>query len=231
VLDNRANRGVSDNDRTHRVVLSYLWDLPSLGFAQSSQFGRSLLANWQVAGIVVAMSGLPIDIVDSGAGQFYGLNGTNPLARPNYAPGANRETATTNTPAGYFFNPFAFARPIVLAGQPIPSSSGKAVAGARGTDIGVLGRNILRGPRQTNFDFSVIKRFPLADARTIEFRAEFFNLFNQVNLANPNGNFDAIRPGGFDPNTGQVINPGSFGRITGVSNNPRLIQLALKFSF
>ena len=63
----------------------------------------------------------------------------------------------------------------------------------------MLGRNILRGPRQTNVDFSVIKRFPLAETKTIEFRAEFFNLFNQVNLANPNGNFNAIPQGSFDP--------------------------------
>ena len=229
--DNRANRGVSDSDRTHRLVFSYLWDLPNPGFTQGSRFARSVFADWQVAGIIVAMSGLPIDIVDSGAGGFYGLSGATLLARPNFAPGATHETATTNIPPGYFFNPFAFARPIVLAGQTIPSSGGNAVAGARGTDIGVLGRNILRGPRQTNFDFSVIKRFPLKETRSIEFRAEFFNLFNQVNLANPNGNFSAIPPGSFDPNTGQVINPGSFGRITGVTNNPRLIQLALKFSF
>jgi hypothetical protein len=58
--------------------------------------------------------------------------------------------------------------------------------------------------------------------KAIEFRAEFFNLFNYVNLANPNGNFSAIPSGSLDPNTWQVINPGSFGRITGVTNNPPL---------
>ena len=52
--DNRANRGVSDNDRTHRLVLSYLWDLPSPAFAQASRVQRSFLANWQVAGILIA---------------------------------------------------------------------------------------------------------------------------------------------------------------------------------
>src|SRR5215470_4737373 len=81
--DNRANRGVSDFDRTHRFVLSYLWSLPGPAFASKSTAGRLMLSNWEVAGIIVAMSGLPIDIVDTAAGSLYGLNA---LARPSWAP-------------------------------------------------------------------------------------------------------------------------------------------------
>ncbi|PYS64205.1 MAG: hypothetical protein DMF74_07730, partial [Acidobacteria bacterium] len=103
--DNRANRGVSDFDRTHRFVLSYLWDLSRPALAAKSTAGRLLFSDWQVAGIITAMSGMPIDIVDSGAGSFYGLNAANALARPNYASGATRGTATRNIPPGYFFNP------------------------------------------------------------------------------------------------------------------------------
>src|SRR5205814_7069486 len=69
-LDGRANRGVSDFDRTHRFVLSYLWDLPRPAFASRSSAGRLLFSNWEVAGIITAMSGLPIDIVDSNTGLF-----------------------------------------------------------------------------------------------------------------------------------------------------------------
>ena len=232
-FDDHANRGASDFDRTHRFVLSYLWDLSQPSFAAKSTAGKLLLSNWQVAGIVVAMSGVPIDIVDTGAGSFYGLNnGANPLARPNWAPGANRRTATTNIPAGYFFNPLAFARPVVAAGKLIPSSNGAAIANGLGTDIGNVGRNVLRGPRQSNIDFSIIKRFPLRESKSIEFHAEFFNLFNHVNLANPISDFNALfATGTFDPDTGQIIKPGHFGRITSTSNNPRLIQLAVKFSY
>jgi len=233
-FDNRANRGVSNFDRTHRFVLNYLWDLPQPAFAARSRAGRGLLSDWQVAGIIIAMSGLPIDITDSNAGSFYGLSGVNiALARPNYAPGATRRTATSNIPSGYFFNPFAFARPIVLAGQPIPSSNGAAIAGEIGTDIGNVGRNVLRGPRQINVDFSIIKRFRVDESKNVEFRAEFFNLFNHVNLANPISNLNAIPSSGgsIDPNTGQIINPSDFGRIISTSNNPRIIQLALKFNF
>src|SRR5207244_3976284 len=120
-LDDRANRGVSDFDRTHRFVLSYLWDLPRPALATKSTAGRWLFSNWQIAGIVTAMTGLPIDIVDSDAGSFY-LGQNNGLSRPSWAPDATRSIATRNIPSGYFFNPLAFVRPVVLAGQLIPSS-------------------------------------------------------------------------------------------------------------
>ena len=231
-LDNRANRGVSNFDRTHRFVLSYFWDLPRPAFATKSTAVRWLFSNWQIAGIVTAMSGLPIDIVDSNAGSLY-LGSNNGLSRPSWAPGAASSTATSNIPAGYFFNPFAFARPIVLAGQLIPSSNGTASAGATGTDFGNVGRNVLRGPRQTNVDFSIIKRFPISESKNLEFRAEFFNLFNHVNFANPISNFNAVASSNISPTTGQIINnnPGDFGRINSTSNNPRLIQFTVKLNF
>jgi hypothetical protein len=91
----------------------------------------------------------------------------------------------------------------------------------------------LRGPRQINVDLSVIKRFPFGEAKNIEFRAEFFNLFNHVNFANPISNLNAFSSSGgsINQNTGQILNPGDFGRITSTSNNPRLIQFVLKVNY
>lgn len=67
----------------------------------------------------------------------------------------------------------------------------------------------------------------------LRLRAEFFNLFNHVNFANPISNLNAVSSSGgsIDPNTGRIINPGDFGRIISTSNNPRLIQFALKLNF
>ncbi len=232
-FDNRANRGVSDFDRTHRFVLSYLWDLPRPVFARRSTAGRLLFANWQVAGIVTSMSGSPIDIVDGGAGSFYGLSGgNNGLVRPSWATGATNVTATSNIPAGYFFNPLAFVRPTVLAGQVIPSSNGTATAGAIGSDFGNVGRNVLRGPAQSNVDISVIKRFPLRESMNIELRGEFFNLLNHVNFANPISNLSAVAATSIDTNSGRITgSSGDFGRIISTSNNPRMIQFAVKLNF
>jgi hypothetical protein len=139
----------------------------------------------------------------------------------------------SNVPAGYFFNPLAFARPVVAAGAVIPSSGGTATAAAVGTDIGNVRRNILRGPHQNNVDFSIIKRFRFMESKAIEFRTEFFNLLNTVNYANPISDFNAIPAANL--NADGTINPalgaGRFGKIISTSSNPRLIQFGLKFSF
>ncbi|HEV2860403.1 MAG TPA: TonB-dependent receptor [Pyrinomonadaceae bacterium] len=226
--DNRANRGVSDFDRPHRFVFSGVYELPRLVSPEGSWLARGVLNNWQLGGIYTVMSGLPVDIVDTGAASFYGLSGGSAaLARPNLV-----GDPFSNIPAGYAFNPFAFARPVVAAGQVIPSSGGTAVAGAAGTDFGNVGRNILRGPRQSNLDFSVFKRFPFGEARAVEFRTEFFNLTNHVNFANPISDLNAVAAsGGTLDAAGRVVTPGSFGRIISASNNPRLIQFALKLNF
>ena len=229
-----ANRGVSDFDRTHRFVLSYIWDLPKPQFAARSRFARAATWNWRSSAILTAMSGLPIDIVDTGAGSLYGLaNGSNPLARPSLVAGMSCSNANQNAPSSTFFNATVFARPTVQSGQPIPSSGGMATASAVGTDIGNVGRNCLRGPRQVNLDFALEKLFPLAESRNFEFRAEFFNLFNHPNFANPISNLNALfaSGGSIDPTTGRVLNPGNFGRIISTSNNPRILQFALKFNF
>jgi hypothetical protein len=109
----------------------------------------------------------------------------------------------TNIPPGYFFNPFAFTRPIVQVNQPIPSSHGRAIADAAGIDIGDVGRNILRGPAQRNVDIAVTFR----ESSNAELRAEFFNLFNQVNLSNPISNVNAASA--FSTN-GTIVVPGDF---------------------
>lgn len=226
-LDNRANRGVSDFDRTHRFVFSCLWDLPQSAFAARSGFGRLFLSGWQLSGVITAMSGLPIDIVDQLGGSLYGLN--NGFARPNFVRDADRATATSNVPDGFFLNPYAFARAVVPAGQPIPSSGGAAIADLAGNDIGAIGRNILRGPLQVNVDFGVARRFRVTESSDIHFRAEFFNLLNHVNMANPVSDLNGAAS--INSNTGQIIDPGSFGRIISTSSNPRIVQLAVRFSF
>ncbi len=102
-----------------------------------------------------------------------------------------------------------------------------------GTDIGNVGRNCLRGPRQVNLDLALAKVFPVAESRSFEFRAESFNLFNHSNFANPISNLNALFASGgkIDPASGQVLNPGNLGRIISTSNTPRILQLGLKFYF
>jgi hypothetical protein len=211
-LTARANRGLSDFDRTHYFVFNCVWGLSEPAFARTSAATRLLFSNWQLSGIVTAMSGLPTDIFDPTGGSLYGLVG----ARPNWAPGANRRTAMTSIPPGYYFRPSAFAEATAQAGQPIPSAHDPtALAGDLGTDIGNVGRNVLRGPNQSNIDFSAGKRFPLTESKGFEFRADFFNLLNRANRDNPISD----------------INTSDFGRIVAFSTGPRIVQFSLKFSF
>jgi hypothetical protein len=115
-LDDRANRGVSDFDRTHRFVLSYLWDLPRRRSrrGQGWDYCCCQIGRWQ--GSQQRCAGRPIDIVDSVAGSFI-------LDRIVDSPGqAGRlaqlvKQAMTNVPVGYYFNPLAFARPMVQPGR------------------------------------------------------------------------------------------------------------------
>jgi hypothetical protein len=175
------------------------------------------------------MSGIPIDVIDTGAATFYfGPNAGG--ARPNFVPGRSPSIAA----AGYYFNPFAFARPSVTAGQFIPSSNQTAIAGANGADFGNVGRNVLQGPNQFNFDLSVSRKFKLAELKTLEVRGDAFNLLNTVNLANPISNFNAVIQGGGSIDTmGRIMgeNAGDLGRIISTSNNPRIIQLEIKLTF
>jgi hypothetical protein len=212
-LSARANRGLSDFDRTHCFVLSYVWDLPEPDFAHGVAMMHRLLSNWQLSGIVTAMSGLPIDLFDPSGGSLYGQFG----ARPNWASGASRTTAMTDVPQGYYFNPRAFAQALIPAGNAIPSAhDSTALAGEDGTDIGDVRRNVLRGPGQQNVDFSVVRRFTLTrESKNLEFRVDLFNIFNHANRDNPVSD----------------ITRSDFGRVLAFGSSPRIAQFALKLSF
>jgi hypothetical protein len=81
-------------------------------------------------------------------------------------------------------------------------------------------------------DLAVIRRFPISESKNIELRAEFFNVFNISNFANPISNLSAVPASSIDPVTGRITgDPGDFGKIISTSSNSRLIQLAVKFNF
>jgi hypothetical protein len=91
-----------------------------------------------------------------------------------------------------------------------------------------VGRNILRGPPQSDVDLSVMKRFPLTESKSFEFRTDFFNALNHAGKNNP---VSDISTATLDPNTGRVLDPGNFGRILGTASSPRILQVSLKFNF
>ncbi len=96
---------------------------------------------------------------------------------------------------------------------------------ARARTLGNLQRDFLSGPGIVNFDFSLIKDTPIHEQTHLQFRAEFFNLFNHANFGVPNANVFLQGLNG-----GASINP-TFGQITNTSTSSRQIQFALKLMF
>jgi len=190
-----AERGRSLFDARHRAVFSYQWELPF--WKQPQTWYQHALGNWQVNGITTLMSGTPFTVVDQSynydAPEITGFS----AFRPNLVGNPNDGPKT----AQQWFNTSAFQR-IDLSQTP---------AGVYGTE----GRNVVQGPGLVQWDFSAIKGLRLAETKNLEFRAEFFNLFNQTNFRLPNSD---------------ISSPSTFGQIQ-QTLQPRLIQFALKFVF
>ena len=225
--------GLSQLNLNDTFTASILYDLP---FGKGRHFGsdwsgatNAVLGNWQVDLIERATSGFPLFVVDSAdeSGVFFSYNG-NTFQRPNQVGDPNRAGAVAGNPEcsapsrihtiQNWFNPCAFkpAPTFVIN----PGTPQQATVG----ELGTAARAPLYGPRFVNTDFSLIKDFPLSfrEGMNLQFRAEFFNLFNhpQFYLGGAGGTGE------------QDINaPSTFGIINNTVNNARLIQFALKLRF
>jgi hypothetical protein len=210
-----AQRGVSDFDRTQRLVINGTWDVPGPDHAASAAI-RKLGSGWSISGIATLQSGLPFSILDSAAGTLFGPSTL--FATGSLAPGATLADAgrsgSVSSRVNVFFNTSAFVRaPSIPGGGVI---DGKYPVSGGGTTFGNLGRNILRGPDQRDFDIAAIKTTPLTDRVNLIFRWEIFNLLNRPNFANPSND---------------VSTPSTFGVISALTVNPRIMQYALKLIF
>jgi len=188
-------------DRTHRLVASFVWDLPRL--TGSNAVLRAVAGGWQWSGIYAFQSGDAMTIV-AGTDRSLTALGND---RADYIGPANQygQTAPDNTRSGCnsatcvpFLNTSFFALPAI------------------GT-FGNVGKGAFRGPSRYNVDTGLIKNFfPIKNHEDIRFqlRGEFFNVFNHTELNDPS----------------ITRNSGNFGGIYG-AGDPRIIQLAMKVYF
>jgi hypothetical protein len=204
----RANRGVSDFDRTHRFSASYVWELP---------LGKGKLLNgWQVSGFAQIQSGSPFSIfaaepeianitqysnLTRGSGGLYRLG----FGRPSLCGSIDSLRQQASDISRGYFNGSALCSPTTVAGG-YPGNFG----------FGNLGRNVLRGPYQKRFDFGLSKNTPITERVGLEFRWDVFNLFNNVNFANP---------------ANDLQDATDFGTITNTIGGPRVMQFGLKLKF
>jgi hypothetical protein len=202
----RADWGLSQINLNNNFTASVLYDLP---FGKGKQFGtdwsgpvNTILGNWEVDVIERATSGFPVFIFNSNnqSGVNFQDNAAS-LNRPNQTCSAKSSHATTSQ----WLNTQCFT----------PAPVG---------ELGNASRAPAYGPRFVNTDFSAIKHFPLPfrEGMGLDFRAEFFNLFNHAQFALPNSDIAAA--------FGTPIS-GTFGKINSTVNNPRLVQFALKLKF
>ncbi|HKE59516.1 MAG TPA: hypothetical protein VKB46_22555, partial [Pyrinomonadaceae bacterium] len=213
--DVSAQRGLSDFDRRHRFVVSYTWELPQPVSHRGVAFSK-MAEGWAISGVVTLQSGLPFSILDSAAGTLFGPSTS--FTTGSVIAGATLQDAlrvgSVSSRVNQFFNTSIFApAPFIPDGALI---DGQFPVSGGGTIFGNLGRNILTGPDQRNFDVALIKQTKLGEKANLIFRWEVFNVFNHPNFANP---------------ASDVSSPSTFGKISTMSVNARVMQYGLKVEF
>jgi hypothetical protein len=200
-LDLRAERAVSDFDARHRFTFSFVYEVP-FKLEGSPAVARRLATGWQFNGVGTFQSGSPVSPILTGD-----QSGTGDLFdRPNLI---GDPYCHPRTPDCYF-NLAAFVLP--PPGQ-----------------FGSVGRNFLVGPRLNDFDLGLYKNNRIGERYNIQFRSQFYNLFNHPNFGSPTLSFA--------PATANSPNPANFGIIRqtraprGDASSSRQIEFGLKVYF
>ncbi|MDQ3749221.1 MAG: TonB-dependent receptor [Acidobacteriota bacterium] len=179
-VDNSTERGPSDFDVRHFWVISGLWDLPIL--RNNNSLVGKLLGGWQINGIWTYHTGFPWTPkigpgIRSPSGEFFG-----PIRPVRYLGGAPLANTNDNflSPGGIFpGGGNTYFQTTLNPGDPTYLNNPPGV-----------GRNVFRGPKYRSLDLSLVKRFRLdgllgmKEGAGLDLRANFFNVFNQLNLAN-----------------------------------------------
>lgn len=203
------DRGRSNFDIPQAITMNAQYTLP---FGKGHMFGgdmpkwaNTFLGGWDLGGLMIWESGEPFTVYSGRAtGPNSGTSATS-STWANYTGSRNIGGLYMNNngigPGVYYFTPAE------VAGFTEPSAG----------QLGGAGRNTFRGPGFFNIDASLVKRFELMEHKYLTFRAEAYNLVNHPDFANPGVNFGGTTA--------------AFGKISAVVNNPRIMQLALRFDF
>lgn len=191
--------------RPHRFVASYVYEFPN--HRDRYSFLGQVLGGWKIAGVTTIQSGHLLSAFNTNANNLFGMGGPG----EDFAqviPGCRiNSSGAIQHRLNNYINTNCFSQNIPVIGDD-----------GIGTAFGNSGVGIIRGPDQVNTDFSLIKQTSVkwpSDAAFVEFRAEFFNVFNHPQFSDPVTEQDAS----------------TFGQIQSTAVNPRVMQLALKLNF
>ncbi|MDD5543714.1 MAG: TonB-dependent receptor [Acidobacteriia bacterium] len=205
-----AEKARSDFDFRHRLVLSYVYELPyrAEGRTLSNKPLFAVVRDWQISGIFTAQSG-PV-FTPQVSGNFSQADEQNvigvgsPTDRPNVTGSA------------------------LYAGQQTPNQwvLRSAFSAPSPFTFGNAGRNILTGPKLTDWDFALSRKFLARESKSLEFRAEVFNLMNHPNFDIPVRDLASANFGVITRTLGPVAGPASGG-----PGLPRQVQFGLKYAW
>jgi hypothetical protein len=209
-FDRRAERARSTYDRPQRFSANAVYELPAYR-SQTSTIGR-LLGGWQVSGLLTVQSGTPFGV----------LNGSDPTAALSGIAGLVGDPIRPNLNTSHPISKMSIEELRRASGSSLFSTLapctriGTTLTCAPGDRFGNMGRNVLRADGIGNVDLSVSKTTRLStEHRTLQFRADFFNLTNTRNFGIPEA---------------RITNPGFLDEKSTDGGNRRIF-LGLKYSF
>jgi hypothetical protein len=194
--------GRSSIDRPHRFVFSTTWTLPS----PQSGLQHTLFGGWDAAAVVTIQSGTALTFGYTNADNVFGISEDRAQLSGKCTNSQLVTAGSVGSKLNTYFNRSCFTTPWIIGADGI------------GTAFGNSGTGIVVGPGQANVDLALSKAFAInwpREPSSLQFRAEFFNALNHPQFANPDTNFSSP----------------TFGVISNTAVNPRVIQLALRFSF
>jgi hypothetical protein len=209
-FDTAAEKGPSTFDVTHAFTASVIQDLHVEAISAFRPLGRKFTAGWQLLSVSTLTSGAPFTVYSgiqqTGAGSN-GVDRPDQIGQPQLS--TSRKIREDYFGLGANYASF-FYIPIDVPGGTGPNNG----------VFGTLGRDTFRGPGFHDFDFAMIKSTPFGsrgkgELMDLQFRAEFFNLFNIVNFGLP----------------ANIIKGSGFGEISRTASNSRQIQFSLKLIF
>jgi len=197
-----------------RLVVNYTWDLP---FGHPAGMRGRLVDGWSLSGVTTIQDGTPLTPMDTRGGAVYGAPVS--ISTGQFCSGMGPANIATKGSVDSKVISGLTGGPGYLNGRTQGVfCNPPAVGSDNSTGFGNAGLSLLLGPGQNNWDMSLAKLTKVGGLRedaTLLFRAEFFDTFNHPQFSNPNVS----------------VSSATFGQISTMSVNPRLIQLALKYTF
>jgi hypothetical protein len=204
-----ADYGLSNNDIRHDFKANSIYELPfGIGkrFLSTRQgFIGQLVSGWQTSTIFELATSFPLNMTYGSQSTSFGGG-----SRPDFAPGVSGDSVTNIGKVGRDSQ----GRVVYFTQDEIQTLKSSFQSAQLGT-IGSVPKNYFHGPQYWDVTLAVLKNFRITETSSVQFRGEFFNLFNHANFGDPDLNLES----------------GTFGRITSTRGDPRIIQFGLKVNF